>query len=588
MSTLQSTSPPICNTSTSYDSNDKIIYRDSATPSLPHRPRTFQVIRSVVSDEGLPEVVDSHRTREWSNHHDAPIPVDTLTSQHDHNAPIPVSTLTSQHYHDAPIPVDTPTGQNHHDAPIPVDTPTGQHYHDALIPASTPDPPLPPRQSNCGSVVSSPPPSYNSSAPHPPTQYSSEAVQYVTPLQQLGDLPKFVDCPFCRRRAETRVKKSASKMTHVSAAVLGFGTIVGGVAPYAGKWHSHTSHYCTNCEHKVAIRRWGSKKMKALGAPDDIRQVSQFPPATSPSLYDKPLMLLLVVAYCLGNLPYEVKPSEVEEVLATNGFDSLDKIHISVDPVSARNPGYCFVDFHDRETAERALSSLNAAIYGRTLKVGPCEPKKPRDRRGFRDEGATSRRWGDWNARAPDDGNPTGQANSKGEARGPNWALDHFEDVVEHQGGRRLYVGGLDKMIDQAQHQEEISEIFSGFKPYVNTNTSLRGHAYSARTAIGKRITPHESKRIQPGNHHYCFVDFETKEEASSAVEALNGKDIPGGRLKVSVSERTPSKLGGRLLDSRDGRRAQDGGFTRNNNSRPSNKPETNNAMASNNWRRKD
>lgn len=166
-----------------------------------------------------------------------------------------------------------------------------------------------------------------------------------------------------------------------------------------------------------------------------------------------------------GNLPYEVKPFEVEEILAKEGFSSLDKIHISIDPVSARNPGYCFVDFKDRETAERALSSLSAVVYGRTLKVGPCEPKKPR--RGFRDEGSTSRRWGDWNVRPSEGGVPIGKVNGTGEEKGPYWAIDHFEDVVRNPGGRRLYVGGLGKMVDQAQHQEELSQIFSGFKPDV-------------------------------------------------------------------------------------------------------------------------
>lgn len=99
---------------------------------------------------------------------------------------------------------------------------------------------------------------------------------------------------------------------------------------------------------------------------------------------------------------------------------------------------------------------------------------------------------------------------------------------------------------------------------------------------MGKRITPHESKRTTPGNHHYCFVDFESKEEASSAVEALNGKEIPGGQLKVSVSERVPQKLVGRQVDAREGRRVAD----RMNHTHP-NRPDSNNATVSNNWRRR-
>lgn len=158
-------------------------------------------------------------------------------------------------------------------------------------------------------------------------------------------------------------------------------------------------------------------------------------------------------------------------MLAKSGFERVEKIHISVDPVSARNPGYCFVDFPDRETAQHVLGSLNATILGRSIKVGPCEPKKPRDRRRNYDEASTSQRWGDWNTKPDDGGIPIGQLNRNGEERGPYWALDHFDDVTQNHEGRRLYVGGLGKMIDQAQHQHEIFKVFTGFTPYVESPT---------------------------------------------------------------------------------------------------------------------
>ncbi|KAJ4245583.1 hypothetical protein NW757_009846 [Fusarium falciforme] len=272
----------------------------------------------------------------------------------------------------------------------------------------------------------------------------------------------------------------------------------------------------------------------------------------------------------IGNLPYEAKPYDVEEVLSSNGFGNLDKIHISIDPVSARNPGYCFVDFPDRETAQSALDSLSATIRGRSIKVGPCEPKKPR--RNFGDEPATSRRWGDWRTKPDEGGVPIGQLNNKGEEKGPYWAMDHFDDAIRSEEVRRLYVGGLGKMIDQAQHQREITEIFTGFNP----------------TAIGKRITPHESTRAQPGRHHYCFVDFETKEEALAAADALNGTTTTGGPLKVSLAEKTPAKLVARHPDRRNGRRVYDRAYARPGNTGSEDATEASNAMASNNWRRRD
>lgn len=89
------------------------------------------------------------------------------------------------------------------------------------------------------------------------------------------------------------------------------------------------------------------------------------------------------------------------------------------------------------------------------------------------------------------------------------------------------------------------------------TMTEYANWYVCTRTAIGKRITPHESTRSMRGNHHYCFVDFHTKEEANDAMRALDGRPIKGGKLKVSVAKYIPKKLVGRRTDiprgSRDG-----------------------------------
>jgi RNA recognition motif-containing protein len=85
--------------------------------------------------------------------------------------------------------------------------------------------------------------------------------------------------------------------------------------------------------------------------------------------------------------------------------------------------------------------------------------------------------------------------------------------------------------------------------------TSLT-HAYPVcRKYISKRITPHEVTAAKPGNHHYCFVDFETAEEASAAMAATNGTSLPqyGGRLRVSIANPIPSKLTRRATGADDG-----------------------------------
>ncbi|KAK2730762.1 RNA recognition motif containing protein [Colletotrichum kahawae] len=225
--------------------------------------------------------------------------------------------------------------------------------------------------------------------------------------------------------------------------------------------------------------------------------------------HEQPAALLEGRRIYLGNLLYVVRPVEIEDTLKDNDFGNFEKIVISIDPVNGRNPGYCFVDFVERADAERALSSLCVDIRGRPVKVGPCEPKRQRQRR-----------WGNW----------TGQQEPGAEGTGdsPYEAMGHFDKAVGTDGdGRRLYIGGLTRMIDQQHAQQEMRDILAGFNP----------------KEIGKRVTPHVETRSKPGNHHYCFVDFETVEEAAAVIKALNGKEYAGGALQVSVAQRIPVRI---------------------------------------------
>ncbi|KAK1484142.1 modin [Colletotrichum tamarilloi] len=242
----------------------------------------------------------------------------------------------------------------------------------------------------------------------------------------------------------------------------------------------------------------------------------------------------------LGNLLYSIQPVDIEEMLKDNGFEGYEKIHISMDPVSARNPGYCFVDFAERADAERALSSLDARLRGRPLKVGPCEPKKQNRSRWQSDREPSFNRWGDWSGSRGEGGDEAGRSPARngrngGIESGPYGAIKHFDEVVATEGdGRRLYVGGLGAMVDQAQHQDELQQILEGHKPL----------------AISKRITPHESTRAKGGEHHYCFVDFATAEEADAARNALDRKVWGTGRLRVNVARGLPDKLKDRTTPS--------------------------------------
>jgi hypothetical protein len=171
----------------------------------------------------------------------------------------------------------------------------------------------------------------------------------------------------------------------------------------------------------------------------------------------------------LGNLLYTVKPTDVEDLLAQSGFgESFEKLHISVDPVSGRNPGYCFVEFKTREEAERALDSLpNTPLFHRPIKVGPCHPKTPAQSRWRGSRGdeykPTFQRWGDWKG---GDVNADPNAPPRAEEQGPGVALQHLE-MRKRRGSRdktQLFIGGLDMMINQEHHDTEMQKLLEGFE----------------------------------------------------------------------------------------------------------------------------
>ncbi|KAM5356680.1 hypothetical protein ACJ41O_003326 [Fusarium nematophilum] len=108
--------------------------------------------------------------------------------------------------------------------------------------------------------------------------YPPAGAQTVTPLHLLADQADTVDCPFCQRRTETRVKKESSGATHGIAAALFFTTVFGVMFPYICHCAPHISHYCKNCKRKVAYKQRGGE-MEALGTPEHLREMSRFPAA---------------------------------------------------------------------------------------------------------------------------------------------------------------------------------------------------------------------------------------------------------------------------------------------------------------------
>lgn len=120
-------------------------------------------------------------------------------------------------------------------------------------------------------------------------------------------------------------------------------------------------------------------------------------------------------------------------MLAMEGFgdevESTVDIHISVDSVTGRNPGYCLIDFKTDSGAQTALESLtDISIQGRPVKIGPCQPKRVQPAGRSDDYTPTFQKWGNW--KGPRQSDPAERyPGDEGIEQGPYGAIDHIDAV---------------------------------------------------------------------------------------------------------------------------------------------------------------
>ncbi|KAI5198166.1 RNA-binding domain-containing protein [Aureobasidium subglaciale] len=234
----------------------------------------------------------------------------------------------------------------------------------------------------------------------------------------------------------------------------------------------------------------------------------------------------------IGNLPYAAQAEDVEQYLEEAGFQ-IERLDMSTDPFTGRNPSYCFAELFSVEEAERAITSLpGASFMGRPLRVNVHTPKTRGAngtntplRTSTRSPFSAERTWrGQSSAEGAETPSKTGERDSYAFNRWErNDAAAQWTAPVET--GRRLYVGGLPRIDGQEVINEEMKALFSGY----------------AVETVSKLISPHESTASLPGDHHYCFVDFATTEDAQAAANAVNGATTTtGSKLKINMARERP------------------------------------------------
>jgi RNA recognition motif-containing protein len=84
----------------------------------------------------------------------------------------------------------------------------------------------------------------------------------------------------------------------------------------------------------------------------------------------------------VGNLPYQVGETELQELFARAG--SVESVTVMRDQATGRARGFAFVEMGTDEEAQTAIRELNATeVGGRSLTVNEARPKAAGTGGGF-------------------------------------------------------------------------------------------------------------------------------------------------------------------------------------------------------------
>ncbi|KAI1007579.1 hypothetical protein K3495_g654 [Podosphaera aphanis] len=212
----------------------------------------------------------------------------------------------------------------------------------------------------------------------------------------------------------------------------------------------------------------------------------------------------------VGSMPYEATIKDVENFFSHLSY-GIEAINMSVDPMTGRNPSYCFIDFISKEMAYRVMAEYNGRDFmRRPLKVKP----------GVKSGTGTGRY----------DLRPTHKVRDIPAATERWTRLESPEDQQDAtREGRRLYIGNLPRFQNYLVANQRIRELLKDYEVIT----------------VSKLISPIESSN---DTSCYCFVDLATYAQVDQAIKSLNGSNkFPCPKaLEVSRATGISKKLGER------------------------------------------
>ncbi|XP_047086880.1 RNA-binding protein CP29B, chloroplastic-like [Lolium rigidum] len=197
----------------------------------------------------------------------------------------------------------------------------------------------------------------------------------------------------------------------------------------------------------------------------------------------------------VGNLPFSVDSAQLAGLFEQAG--SVEMVEVIYDKLTGRSRGFGFVTMSTVEEVEDAVEQLNGYVLdGRTLKVnsGPPPPRDQSSPRGFREQSG-------------------GFREQSGGFRQQSGGFRQQSSRGPSGGDNRVYVGNLSWNVDDAALQNLFSK---------------QGSVLAARV-----IYDRESGR----SRGFGFVSYGSSDEVERAVSNLDGADLDGRQIRVTVAE---------------------------------------------------
>ncbi|CAM8931705.1 unnamed protein product [Rhodiola kirilowii] len=204
----------------------------------------------------------------------------------------------------------------------------------------------------------------------------------------------------------------------------------------------------------------------------------------------------------VGNLPFNVDSADLAGLFEQAG--NVEMVEVIYDKMTGRSRGFGFVTMSTIEEVEAAAQQFNNYEFaGRPLRVNSGPPPPKREESGFRGGRSES----GYGGQRSQSGYGGGRSES---GYGGGRSSQSFDS------GSRVYVGNLSWAVDNSSLENLFSE---------------QGKVTEARVVYDR-----ETGR----SRGFGFVTYSSTEEANSAIESLDGVDLSGRSIRVTMAESKP------------------------------------------------